>query len=100
MIKKCEKCGHILEGDSPICMFCGAAISDNDLSKEARERINNSQKDNYTSPNASSVKALGAFLMILGILGDLVSLVGGFVPSVMIGGTICFFIGMALFSNG
>ena len=102
----CEKCGHEVDGNSPICMYCGAALPDTSISQETKERLKAEEKDSYTSPNASSTQAVGAFLMILGILADVISMFlifsdgfGSF-GAITIGGTICFLIGIMLFSNG
>lgn len=102
----CEKCGHEVDGNSPICMYCGAALPETSINNETKERLEAEKVDSYQSPNASSTKAFGAFLLILGILADVVSMFliysdgfGSF-GAVTIGGTICFLIGLALFSNG
>ena len=102
----CEKCGHEVEGDSPICMYCGAALPETSISQETKERMKAEEKDTYQSPNASSTKAVGAFLILVGILSDVISMFmissDGFEAfgTITICGTICFLIGLALFSNG
>ena len=102
----CKKCGHEIDGNSPVCMHCGAAIPDANLNDETRKRLKEEEIDTYKSPNASSAKALGAFLLIIGILTDVISMFminssdfGSF-GALTIGGTICFLIGIMLFSNG
>ena len=103
---KCEKCGQEIDGNSPICMYCGAAIPEAHLSEETKNRLKEEKNDSYKAPNASSTKATGAFLMILGILADVISMFMIFSSDVeafgivTIGGSICFILGLALFSNG
>ncbi len=103
---KCEKCGHEIDGNSPICMNCGAAIPESDINQETKERLKKEEHDTHVASNASSPKATGAFLIILGILADIISMfmifssdVGAF-SVITIGGTICFIIGLMLYSNG
>ncbi len=106
MSVKCEKCGHEVDGDSPICMYCGAALPNSSINQETKERLKAEEKDSYKSPNASSTKAVGALLLILGILTDVISIFliysEGFSSfgAITIGGTICFLIGIVLLSNG
>lgn len=106
MSVKCEKCGHEIDGNSPICMFCGAAIPTENINEETKARLKAEETDSYKSPNASSTKAVGAFLIILGMLADVISMFlifssdfGSF-GAITIGGTICFLLGIFLFSNG
>ena len=102
----CPKCGHEVDGNSPICMYCGASLPISSLNQATQERIRSQAVDNYRSPNASSIKAFGAFLMILGIAADLLSTILIFTGStgafgaVCTIGTICFIVGIALFANG
>ena len=87
-------------------MYCGAAVSEADLQPETKERLQMDATDRYRSPNASSVRAFGAVLMIIGILADIVSMVLVFTADsslfsvVTIGGTIVFILGLVLFRNG
>ena len=102
----CEKCGHEVDGNSPVCMYCGAKLPETSLTQETKEGLKKEEKDTYTSPGASSVKALGAFLIILGIIADVFCMmqIGSSdfetYRTFTIGGTICFIIGLALYSNG
>ena len=102
------KCGHEIDGKSPICMYCGAAIPSSSMSPETKERFqnNNGQTQPSSSNSASGVRALGAILLIVGIITDVVSMFmitsgsyGGF-STITIIGTICFLIGLVLFANG
>ena len=101
----CEKCGHEVDGNSPICMYCGAKLPDTSINQKTKERLEAGKKDSYKSPGASSTRAFGAFLMILGILADVISMFSifsdgfGSIGAITIGGTICFLIGIVLFSN-
>ncbi len=105
MDTKCKKCGHEIDGNSPVCMYCGAVIPDVNLSQETKERLDAEKGDPHSSSDGSSVKALGAVLIILGILADVISMFminssdfGSF-GTITIAGTVCFLIGIALFSN-
>lgn len=106
MALTCEKCGCEVTGNSPICMNCGAALPESYISQETKERLKSEERDTHVASSASSIKALGAFLVILGILADVISMFlifgdgfGGF-SAITIGGTICFLIGLMLISNG
>ena len=87
-------------------MYCGAAIPEAHLSEETKNRLRKEKNDSYKSPNASSTKATGALLIIIGILADVISMFMIFSSDVeafgivTIGGTICFVFGLVLFSNG
>ena len=104
MAATCKKCGHEIDGKSPICMYCGAAVDDADITFETKERMQQ-EASKTTSNVGTSVKAFGAFLIILGILADVVSMFlifsadsAGF-SVVTIAGTIAFLIGIAIVSN-
>ena len=101
----CEKCGKEIDGNSPICMYCGAAISDSNITQETKDRMKAEASNQSTSDPGTSLKALGATLIILGILADIISMFlifsdgfGGF-GVLTIGGTISFLIGLALVAN-
>lgn len=102
----CKKCGCKLDGNSPICMNCGAAVPDSQLSQETKERLETQKHDTHVANGASSVKAFGAFLLIIGIIIDVISMFLIFSSdyemfhALTIGGTISFLIGIALLSNG
>ena len=66
MAKTCQKCGHEIDGKSPICMYCGAAVADSEISQETKERMQEKSQET-TSNTGTSIKALGAFLIIIGI---------------------------------
>ena len=102
----CEKCGCKIDGNSPICMNCGMPIPDSKINQETKERLKAEEHDTHTASNASSTRALGAALIIIGILADVISMfmifssdIGAF-STLTIGGTICFLIGLLLFNNG
>lgn len=44
MAKVCEKCGCEIDGNSPICMNCGAAIHTSLLTDDAKEKIEKQKK--------------------------------------------------------
>lgn len=104
----CRKCGHEIDGKSPICMYCGSAIPLNYLSPETKERFQNynERPQNSSSGSVSGVKALGAVILIIGIVTDLVSMFmissGNFSAfnAMTIFGTIAFFVGLVLYANG
>lgn len=106
MASICEKCGCEIDGNSPICMNCGAAIPDSKINTETKERLKATEHDTHTASGASSVKAFGAVLLILGILADVISMFLIFSSDyevfnvLTIGGTVCFLIGIMLLSNG
>ena len=87
-------------------MYCGAKLPDTSINQETKERLEAEKIDSYKSPNVSSTRAVDAFLMILGILADVISMFlifsdgFGSLGAITIGGTICFLIGILLFSNG
>lgn len=106
MASVCEKCGCEIDGSSPICMNCGAPIPDSQLTQETKERLETQEHDTHVASGASSTKAFGAFLLIIGSIIDVISM---FLISssdfetfnaLTIGGTICFLIGITLLSNG
>jgi len=101
----CEKCGREIDGKSPICMYCGAAVTDSCLTEETKERLQNEAAKEPEKSIGTNMKAIGAFLVILGILADVISMfmittsdIGAF-SAVTITGTIMFLIGIALISN-
>ena len=102
----CRKCGKEIDGSSPICMHCGASIPDSELKQETKDKMVVENKDTPTFTNASSTKALGAVIMIIGFITDIISMFmitsGSFegFGAITIFGTIAFFIGLALISNG
>ena len=102
----CEKCGHEVDGKSPVCMYCGAKLPETSLTQETKERLEKEGKEIHTAAGASTIKAIGAFLIILGILADVFCMmqIGSSdfetYKTFTIGGTICFLIGLALYSNG
>lgn len=104
MAAVCKKCGKEIDGKSPICMYCGTVIDDVDIAVETKERME--KESSKPVPNdGSSAKAFGAFLVILGILADVVSMFlifsadfAGF-SVITIAGTIAFLIGIAVISN-
>lgn len=102
----CQKCGCEIDGKSPICMNCGATIPDEQISQETKEQLKADEHDTHVASNASSTRAMGAILIILSLLTDVISMFMVFSSGfesfgvVAIGGTICFLIGLLLFSNG
>jgi len=106
MALTCKKCGREVSGACPICMNCGAALPETHISQETKDRIKAEERDTHVANNASSTKAFGAFLIILGILADVISMFliycdgfGAF-GVITIGGTICFLIGLIFVNNG
>lgn len=109
MASTCKKCGHEIDGSSPICMYCGAAIDDASISQEAKARMQGQIQQEVITRSVSnagtSAKALGAFLIILGILADVVSMIlifadgGGAFGVVTVVGTVLFILGLVLVSN-
>lgn len=102
----CKKCGCEIDGNSPICMNCGTAIPESQLTQETKERLESEKHDTHVANGASSIKAFGSFLLILGIVIDVISMFlifsssyGAF-SALTIGGTICFLIGLMLLNNG
>lgn len=85
-------------------MYCGASLSDSDISSETKERMKE-EDSKRTSTSGTSVKAFGAFLIIIGILADVISMFliassdFSFFNAITIGGTISFLIGLAIVSN-
>lgn len=106
MAYKCEKCGCEIDGSSPICMNCGTPVPESQLTSETQKRIKFQKHDTHKASGASSIKAVGAFLIILGILADVISMFLIFSSDfdafnvLTIGGTISFLIGITLLSNG
>lgn len=106
MASVCEKCGCEIDGSTPICMNCGAPIPDSQLTQETKERLETQKHDTHVASGASSVKAFGAFLLIIGSIIDVISMFLIFSSDyeafnvLTIGGTISFLIGIALLSNG
>ncbi len=101
----CEKCGHKLEDNSPICMYCGHTIPKTQLSKTTIERLEKESKPKESDPTlnaAISVKSFGVILLIIGFLSDIIGMfmVGSSdvdtFKIVLIGGTISFFLGLIL----
>lgn len=105
MKKLCKKCGHEIDGKSPICMYCGATIADTDIQPEVRKKMQEKLDENSSANDGTSIKAFGAFLIIIGIVADVISMFlissGSFevFNAITIGGTISFLIGLALVSN-
>lgn len=102
---KCEKCGHEIDGKSLLCMNCGTKVPEEFLTIETKEKIQSENNNIVKASSASSAKAVGAFLIIFGIIADIISMffvfsegVGAF-SAITIAGTILFFIGIALFAN-
>lgn len=106
MSVKCKKCGCEIDGNTPICMNCGAAVSESDLTQEAKERLEQEKHDTHVASGASSAKAFGATLIIIGMLIDVVSMFlifDGDASSfgmITIIGTILFLAGLFFVSNG
>lgn len=102
----CQKCGCEIDGSTPICMNCGAPIPDSQLTQETKERLETQKNDTHVASGASSVKAFGAFLLIIGFIIDVISMFLIFSSdyeafnALTIGGTISFLIGITLLSNG
>lgn len=100
----CKNCGKEIDGNSPICMYCGVAISDSDMTLETKERMEKEDKQKSSDVGAS-VKAVGAMLIIIGLLADVVSMFLVFSSSfeafniLTIIGTISFLLGLAIVSN-
>ena len=104
-MKTCENCGHKIDGKSPICMHCGAAIADDDILQETKEKMKTNVDNQSESNPGTSVKAIGAALIIIGFFADVISMFlifsddfGSF-GAVTIAGTISFLIGLALVAN-
>lgn len=102
----CQRCGCEIDGKSPICMNCGAAIPNEQISKETKERLKAYEHDKHVASNASSIRALGAVLIILSILAGFISMFMIFHSDfelfriAVIGETICFSIGLLLYGIG
>lgn len=105
MYAECKKCGKEIDGNSPICMYCGAAIPENNINLETKERMRVQSSKTSTPGDTSSAKAFGAVLVIIGILADVISMFmiasSSFeaFSGVTIAGTIMFLIGLAIISN-
>jgi len=104
MASTCKNCGREIDGKSPICMYCGTAVSDSEITQETKDRMQEISKETTSNPG-TSIKAFGAFLMIIGILADVVSMFlimsdgfGAF-GTITIIGTISFLIGLMLVAN-
>ena len=100
----CKNCGHNIDKNSPICMHCGTAIPDADISISVKERMEQ-ESCKKSSDIGSSIKAFGAFLIIIGIIVDVISMFmisssdfGSFSVLTIIG-TIAFLIGLAIVAN-
>lgn len=98
---KCEKCGHEIAENSPICMYCGAAASKG--SGETASKVQVPTGDGKSSSvDGASLKAFGALLLIAGIIADIISMF--WIPSgsvtvfrnILIFGSISSVIGLAL----
>lgn len=108
-IIKCEKCGHEIDGKSPICMHCGTALPDSVITQETNKRMAEKHIDetvkNKVSNIGVSLKAFGAILIILGLIADIISMFlifsadFGSYGAITILGTIMFIIGIAIVSN-
>lgn len=102
----CKKCGCEIDGNSPICMNCGTAVPDSQLTQETKNRLELEKHDTHVASGASSAKALGAIMLIIGIVIDVISMFLIFSTSVKafsaftIGGTICFLLGLFFLNNG
>lgn len=98
----CRKCGCEIDGKSPICMNCGAAIPDYQINPATKEKMK-TENNAYIESGTSKIKALGAILLIIGISTDVISMFMIFSSefevfnAITIFGTICFLIGLALF---
>ena len=105
MNAECKKCGNKIDGNSPICMYCGTAVPDSNINIETKERMKLQSSKSSATGNATSIKAFGAALVIIGILADVVSMFmiasSSFesFSAVTISGTIMFLIGLAIISN-
>ncbi len=106
MAMVCEKCGSTISEDSLVCMNCGAAAprTAENAEKIAQQKVVDEKKASESNPY--SLKAIGAVLIILGIVADVFSMFlihsldfGAF-SAVSIFGTISFLIGWLLFANG
>ena len=85
-------------------MYCGTEVPESEISPEAKVTMHTSNVP--SSSNASSAKATGAALIIIGMILDIVSIImivsssyGAFGIVTAIG-TILFIIGIALVANG
>lgn len=102
---KCKKCGKEIDGNSPICMYCGAAVPELNINVETKERMKLKSIKGASTNDTSSLKAFGAILIIIGIIADVISMFMIASSSfeafnvVTIAGTIMFLIGLALISN-
>jgi len=105
MDAECKKCGNKIDGNSPVCMYCGTAVPDSNINLETKERMRVQSSKPSSPGDTSSLKVFGAILVILGILADII---GMFMiasssfeafSAVTITGTIMFLIGLAIISN-
>lgn len=109
MIVKCEKCGHEIDGESPICMYCGSVLPDSVITQETNKRMVEKHIDEIVKNKESnigvSLKAFGAILIIIGFIADIISMFLIFSAdfssygAITIFGTIMFLIGIAIVAN-
>lgn len=55
MEKLCKKCGHEIDGKSPICMYCGATIADTDIQPEVRKKMQEKLDENSSTNDGTSI---------------------------------------------
>ena len=107
MENACPKCGHKVDGSTPICMYCGACLPQEMLTSETQKKIvEEMAQPQETHSTASPIRAVGALLMIIGFAIDIATMFMIFsgdlevFNALTIIGTIAFLLGIALFSNG
>ena len=105
MAKLCEKCGHEVNENTPICMFCGAPVNDYTESENVKKFKQNELIENKANNFVGGIKGFGAILLIIGGLLDLISIitiVTGEIESsgvLSVIGTILFIAGIGIISN-
>ena len=100
----CKKCGHEIDDNAPICMYCGTSISESDINQETKSRMEIIA--NKKEPTGGTkIKAVGAGLLIIGFIADIVSMFliisndFSIFNGLTIFGTIIFLIGITLIRN-
>lgn len=109
----CEKCGYEIEENSLVCMYCGKKTT---INNKVNEFNTNSEIDSKSTEISSTktssndteiaIRSLGAFLIALGIISNIISMFMIGTSSIesfkfiMIFGSISFIAGLVLRFTG